>query len=90
MLDYKLAMDIILLIVCYEYVLAVIVFLEKSSSFLADVDFYGPVDGRCYKLTHLDFYGDLFLSVGLEFDTKAISGFYTRLMRDDVLADWPK
>jgi len=49
-----------------------------------------PIVGRCYTLTHSDFSGDLFLSVGLEFDRKAISGFYTRLMRDEVLAEWLK
>ena len=58
--------------------------------FLEGVDSHGPIDGRCYTLTHSDFSGDLFLSVGLEFDTKAFSGFYTRLMRDEVLAEWLK
>jgi len=28
------------------------------------------------------------LSIGLEFDKEAISGFYTRIMRDEVLAEW--
>ena len=65
--------------------------LEKLHvKFLAGADSKGPLDGRCYTLTHSDFSGDLFLSVGLEFDTKAISGFYTRLMRDEVLAEWLK
>jgi hypothetical protein len=41
-------------------------------------------------LLHIQIFGDLFLSVGLEFDKKAISGFYTRLMRDEVLAEWLK
>ena len=50
----------------------------------------GPIFGRRYTLTHSDFSGDLFLSVGLEFDRKAISGFYTRMMRDEVLAEWLK
>ena len=54
------------------------------------VNFTEPIIGRCYTLTHSDFSGDLFLSVGLEFDRKAISGFYTRLMRDEVLAEWLK
>jgi len=65
--------------------------LEKLQvKFLAGVDPHGPVDGRCYTLTHSDFSGDLFLSVGLEFDTEATSRFYTRLMRDEVLAEWLK
>ena len=49
-----------------------------------------PIAGRCYTLTHSDFSGDLFLSVGLDFDKKAISGLYTRLMRDEILAEWLK
>ncbi len=65
--------------------------LEKLRvKFLGGVDSHGPVDGRCYTLTHSDFSGDLFLSIGLEFDAKTISGFYTRLMRDEVLAEWLK
>jgi len=42
---------------------------------------------RCYTLTHSDITGDLFLSIGGEYDTKQISKFYTRLMRDEVLAE---
>ena len=65
--------------------------LEKLHvKFLAGVDSHGPIHGRCYTLTHSDFSGDLFLSIGLEFDAEAISGFYTRLMRDEVLAEWLK
>ena len=65
--------------------------LEKLQvKFMEDVDSRGPIDRRRYTLTHSDFSGDLFLSVGLEFDLKAISGFYTRLMRDEVLAEWLK
>jgi hypothetical protein len=47
----------------------------------------GPVSPRKYTLTHSDTTGDLFLSVGPEYDHKAISGFYTRFMRDEVLAE---
>jgi hypothetical protein len=42
---------------------------------------------RRYTLTHSDTTGDLFLSIGAEYDQKQISGFYTRLMRDEVLAE---
>ena len=65
--------------------------LEKLEiKFLSGVDSTGPIDKRCYTLTHSDFSGDLFLSIGLEFDKQAISGFYTRLMRDEILAEWLK
>lgn len=43
---------------------------------------------RKYTLTHSDFTGDMFLSIGPEYDKKQISGFYTRLMRDEVLAEY--
>ena len=63
--------------------------LEKLQiKFLGGADSRGPIYGRCYTFTHSDFSGDLFLSVGLDFDMEAISGFYTRLMRDEVLAEW--
>ena len=43
---------------------------------------------RRYTLTHSDIMGDLFLSIGNEYDTKQISRLYTRLMRDEVLAEF--
>jgi len=48
----------------------------------------GPVEPRRYTLTHSDTTGDLFLTVGPAYDRKQISGWYTRLMRDEVLAEW--
>jgi len=43
---------------------------------------------RRYTLTHSDLTGDLFLVIGADYDHRAISGLYTRLMRDEVLAEW--
>jgi len=43
---------------------------------------------RRYTLTHSDSTGDLFLTVGREYDKAQISSWYTRLMRDEVLAEW--
>jgi len=43
---------------------------------------------RRYTLTHSDVTGDLILSIGAEYDRRQISGLYTRLMRDEVLAEW--
>lgn len=48
----------------------------------------GPLMPRRYTLTHSDTTGDLFLTVGLDYDRGQISGWYTRLMRDEVLAEW--
>ena len=42
---------------------------------------------RRYTLTHSDRTGELFLSIGREYDTRQTSKLYTRLMRDEVLAD---
>jgi len=42
---------------------------------------------RRYTLTHSDITGELFLSIGSEYDTKQISRLYTRFMRDEVLAE---
>ncbi|MBN1161639.1 MAG: staygreen family protein [Dehalococcoidales bacterium] len=42
---------------------------------------------RRYTLTHSDKTGELFLTIGSEYDKKQISGLYTRLMRDEVLAE---
>ena len=46
------------------------------------------VSPRCYTLTHSDTTGDLYLTVDAEYDETQISGWYTRLMRDEVLAEW--
>jgi hypothetical protein len=43
---------------------------------------------RRYTLTHSDRTGDLYLTVDWEFDEEQISGWYTKLMRDEVLAEW--
>ena len=48
----------------------------------------GPVNPRRYTLTHSDATGDLFLTIGPDYDQKQISGWYTRLLRDEMLAEW--
>lgn len=45
---------------------------------------------RKYTLTHSDSTGELFLTIGEDFDLAQISGRYTRFMRDEVLAEWQK
>ncbi len=56
--------------------------------YLPDVKPEVLVIPRRYTLTHSDTTGDLFLTIGLDYDFKQISGFYTRFMRDEVLAEW--
>jgi hypothetical protein len=48
----------------------------------------GPLAPRRYTLTHSDSTGDLFLTVGAGYDRQQVSGLYTRLLRDEVLAEW--
>jgi len=43
---------------------------------------------RRYTLTHSDRTGDLFLTIARDYDRKQISGWYTRRMRDEILAEW--
>lgn len=45
---------------------------------------------RKYTLTHSDRTGDLFLTISRDYDLKQISGWYTKLMRDEVLGEWKK
>jgi len=47
-----------------------------------------PLKPRAYTLTHSDSTGDLFLTVAQQYNISQISGWYTRLMRDEVLAQW--
>jgi hypothetical protein len=42
---------------------------------------------RRHTLTRSDRTGELFLSIGNEYNTKQISKLYTKLMRDEVLAE---
>ena len=55
--------------------------------FIGEANPKAPTTPRRYTLTHSDTTGDLFLSIGTEYDYKAISGFYTRVMRDEVVAE---
>jgi hypothetical protein len=48
----------------------------------------GPPYPRCYTLTHSDTTGELFLTIGPIYDHEQISSWYTRFMRDEVLAAW--
>jgi hypothetical protein len=57
-------------------------------TFTPGTDPEGPIVPRAYTLTHSDLTGDLFLTIGPEYDRKQYDGLYTRLMRDEVLAQW--
>jgi hypothetical protein len=57
-------------------------------TYLPGVSQAEPLSPRRYTLTHSDFTGELFLSIGADFDRESVSQWYTRLMRDEVLAEW--
>jgi hypothetical protein len=57
-------------------------------TFAPGVSSEGPVVPRAYTLTHSDSTGNLFLTVGPTFDCRQTSGWHTRLLRDEVLAEW--
>ncbi len=61
---------------------------KLHTTFGNEVTTGGPVLPRRYTLTHSDATGDLYLTIGSEYDEEQISGWYTRLMRDEVLAEW--
>ncbi|MHB9031475.1 MAG: staygreen family protein [Anaerolineae bacterium] len=61
---------------------------QLHTKFSAGTTRFSPIIPRCYTLTHSDQTGDLFLTIGPTIDQKQISGWYTRLMRDEVTAEW--
>ncbi len=56
--------------------------------YLAGTEEDCPLIPRHYTLTHSDFSGRLYLTIGSQYDRGQIYGWYTRLMRDEVLAEW--
>jgi len=48
----------------------------------------GALVPRRYTLTHSDRTGDLFLTIGPEYDRQALGGMQVRLERDEVLGEW--
>jgi hypothetical protein len=61
---------------------------KLHTRFRGDCTPAAPCLPRCYTLTHSDLTGELDLTIGPAFDQARISGWYTRLMRDEVLAEW--
>jgi hypothetical protein len=43
---------------------------------------------RRYTLTHNDITGALTLSIGSEYNQQQVQGFYTRILRDEITAEW--
>ena len=55
--------------------------------YLSNTSLSSLTSPRYYTLTHSDFTGELFLSIGPYYDAEQTSKFYTRIMRDEVLAE---
>lgn len=61
---------------------------KLHTHFIDGVSQEGPLKSRKYTLTHSDTTGDLFLTIGTHYNEAQISGWYTRFMRDEVIAEW--
>lgn len=48
----------------------------------------GDILPRKYTLTHSDVTGDLLLSIGPSLNQQQLADWYTRLMRDEIVAEW--
>lgn len=48
----------------------------------------GPLIPRRYTLTHSDLSGHLFVTIGAEYDRRALRALQVVLERDEVLGDW--
>ena len=59
-------------------------------SYLTDATPGNLILPRRYTLTHSDITGKLFLTINNAYDTKQVAGLYTKLMRDQVLAEFTK
>ncbi|MDH5769820.1 MAG: staygreen family protein [Candidatus Bathyarchaeota archaeon] len=51
-------------------------------TYLPGIRSEGPVVSRRYTITHSDIIGDIFLTIGPNYNLKQISGWYIRFMRD--------
>jgi hypothetical protein len=56
--------------------------------FMKGVNETGLLCPKVYKLTHSEMTGELFLTIRKEINYSQINGIYTKLMRDEVLAEW--
>lgn len=59
--------------------------LSSSSSIVSTS---APPQSRRYTLTHNDITGALQLSIGSDYNQRQVDGFYTRILRDEITAEW--
>lgn len=61
---------------------------KLHANYLPGVEPETTIVPRRYTLTHSDVTGNLYLTIGPDYNLRQISGWYTRFMRDEVLAEW--
>ncbi|KAK9819844.1 hypothetical protein WJX72_003159 [[Myrmecia] bisecta] len=63
---------------------------KLTVQYLAATTPSGPVPPhpRCYTLTHNDLTGELLLAIGQQYNSAQLAGWYVRMVRDEVLAEW--
>ena len=59
-------------------------------SYLGDVSPGELSFPRRYTLTHSDLSGEMFLTIGREYNSRQYAGLYSRLMRDEILGELKK
>lgn len=59
-----------------------------SYTFKTAADCSGSLFPRFYTLTHNDITGQLFLTVGSEYNKEQLSPLYVKFLRDEVIATW--
>ncbi|MEL3972225.1 staygreen family protein [Rossellomorea oryzaecorticis] len=57
---------------------------KLSVTYLPPASIFNPIDNRKYTLTHSDLTGELYVSIGSQYDLMKINA----QMRDEVLGEW--
>jgi hypothetical protein len=61
---------------------------KLHTTFLPGVSAQDPVTPRRYTLTHSDYTGEIFLTIGEEYNLSQLKSTYLRFLRDEVLGEW--
>lgn len=61
---------------------------ERITSSSSSTSWRNTPAARRYTLTHNDVTGALTLSIGADYNQRQVQGFYTRILRDEITAEW--
>lgn len=61
---------------------------ERITSSSSSTSWRNTPATRRYTLTHNDVTGALTLSIGADYNQRQVQGFYTRILRDEITAEW--